>query len=366
MSYLPIYQLTRGEIVESIHFGSVAVVDAKGKLIAGFGFPGVKTFLRSSAKPIQAIPFIERFGHNEFGLTDAEIAILCGSHSGTDIHVNLLEDMHRKIGISQDQLLCGIHYPNHEDTSNEMRARREQPTPFRHNCSGKHTGMLALARLLGISEMDLPYISFTHPVQKLILDTFAEMCGLDRNDIELGVDGCSAPNFAVPLYNSALAFARLSDPDGGSVYPQDRKKACHTIFSAMVSQPYMVAGPDHFNTTLMEVGSGRFVSKGGAEGYECVGIKPGIFMPGSPGVGIAVKISDGDLRGKIAPAVAIEIMRQLGALTSQDLEQLKPFGPQLDLFNWRNIHVGKGYPIFSLEGQTMTEEGKWSHAGVLN
>ncbi|MEI7848702.1 MAG: asparaginase, partial [Chloroflexota bacterium] len=219
--YQPIFEVTRGRIVECIHFGAAAVVDSHGQLLASLGDPQLVTFLRSSAKPFQALPFIERGGQEKFGLTPREVALMCSSHSGTDEHVATVKSMQAKIGVEVGDLMCGQHYPMHEATSDAMKVRGELPTPYRHNCSGKHTGMLAHAKLLGALREN--YIDFHHPVQESILQAFAEMCGLPVDQVELGIDGCSAPNFAVPLYNAALSYARVCDPFEQT---SERAKAC--------------------------------------------------------------------------------------------------------------------------------------------
>ena len=279
-TYEPVFELTRGKIVESIHFGAAAVVDAHGQLLARLGDPHLVTFLRSSAKPFQVLPFIERAGQEKFGLTQREIALMCSSHSGTDEQVETVKGMQAKIGVKVSDLLCGTHYPLHEPTADAMKLRGELPTAYRHNCSGKHTGMLAHARLLAAPLEN--YLDFDHPVQKNILQAFAEMCEVPVESVELGIDGCSAPNFAVPLYNAALAFARLCDPHDQS---QSRAAACRTISSAMITHPDMVGGPGRFDTALMRAGKGFILVKGGAEGFQSIGLLPGALGAGSPGVG---------------------------------------------------------------------------------
>jgi L-asparaginase II len=342
--YQPVFELTRGNIVESIHFGAAAVVDSHGRLLAQLGDPQAVTFLRSTAKPFQALPFIERGGHETFKFDPREIAITCASHSGTDEHVATIEAMQAKIGISVDDLLCGTHYPYHEATTDAMKARAELPTPYRHNCSGKHTGMLAHAKMRGESLAD--YLEMQHPVQQAILQTFAEMCDLPVDQVELGIDGCSAPNFAVPMFNAALGYARLCDPFGLSA---ERAAACRTITSAMTSHPNMVAGPERFDTLLMEVGAGRILVKGGAEGYQGIGLLPGALASDSPGIGIAIKISDGDPSGRARCGVALAILEALGALSQADLEKLAIFGPVKELSNYRKLHIGQSRPAFQLE-----------------
>jgi L-asparaginase II len=203
--------------------------------------------------------------------------------------------------------------------------------------------MLALARLNEWPGEE--YIQPAHPVQQSILRAFAEMCALSPEEIQLGIDGCSAPNFAAPLRNVAAAYARLCDPSGLS--PR-RAEACRTITFAMTHHPDMVAGPGRFDTRLMECAPGKIVSKGGAEGYRGMGLLPGALGPGSPALGIAIKISDGDPRGRAIPAVSLEVLRQMGALSAGELETLADFGPLLPVTNWRKLVVGQARPVFGL------------------
>jgi len=350
--YLPLFELTRGDTVESIHDGAIAVVDVYGKLIASFGDPDTVTFLRSTAKPFQALPFFEHNGPAVFDFTSPEKAIVCASHSGTDEHVAVVQSIQRKVGVSEAALLCGVHKPYHELTAERIHDHKEPLTSNRHNCSGKHTGMLsyvALKQRTGESApAEVEYINPAHPIQKEILQTFAEMCALPVEQVHLGVDGCSAPNFAVPLRNAAWAFARLCDPEAGDVQPPARALACHAITSAMMSSPEMVGGPGRFDTALMQTTQGRIVSKAGAEAYQGIGLMPGALGPGSPALGIAMKIADGDDRRKVRTAVALEILRQLGALFAVEMDALAGFGPTYSLYNWRKILVGRAYPTFEL------------------
>jgi L-asparaginase II len=217
--------------------------------------------------------------------------------------------------------------------------------------------MLAYARMKGYALLpDLPYIDPKHPVQQDILHAFAEMGDISVADVCLGIDGCSAPNFAVPLYNSALAFARLCDPSGLS---EKRAIACNAISAAMMAYPDMIGGPENFDTLLMEAVPGRLVCKGGAEGYQAFGLMPGALGPGSPALGISFKVSDGDLkghnrpvedpRGRVRPAVTLEILRQLGAISAEELSRLADFGPTFTVENWRKVIVGQASPCFQLQ-----------------
>jgi L-asparaginase II len=350
----PVLELTRGRIVESVHYGAVAVVDSSNRLVAWLGDPQYVTYMRSSAKPLQALPFIERGGDQAFHLTSRELAIICASHDGTDEQVEVVKGIQAKVGVQESDLLCGTHPSFHAPTQEAMLKSGEQPTPNRNNCSGKHTGMLAHARMRGLPISD--YINPDHPIQRTILETVSEMCGLPVEKIEVGIDGCSAPNFALPLYNAALGFARLCDPRGLAT---ERAAACRRIVAAMMANPLMVGGPGRFDTRLMEVCSGRIVAKVGAEGFFCIGIMAGALGAGSPGIGIAIKVSDGDLSvrkangetyHRVRPAVALEILRQLGYLDEKELEALAPeFGPVKPVINLRKLVVGETRPVFTLQ-----------------
>jgi L-asparaginase II len=346
-AYLPILELTRGRTVESIHSGAVAVVSAQGELVASFGDHQVTTYLRSSAKPFQALPFLEHNGKTHFNLTLQEIALMCASHAGTDEHIAVLKGIQEKAGLSESDLKCGVHPSFDPATTKVLQQRGEQPTPNRHNCSGKHTGMLSFAKMFDLPLGD--YLDPDHPIQQEILQTFAETCALPQDEISLGTDGCSAPIFAIPLYNAALAYARLCDPVGGKVVPEPRLQACYTIRQAMTTYPLMVSGSGHFDTTLMEITQGRVLSKGGAEGYQGIGLLPGALGTGSPGLGIALKIADGDPKTRARSAVSIEVLRQLGALSKDELQALARFGPGYPLYNWRKLEVGEARPCFELE-----------------
>lgn len=227
-----------------------------------------------------------------------------------------------------------------------------QPTPNQNNCSGKHTAMLAYAKM-----RNLPletYLDIDHPIQQEILAAFAEMCKLPVREIELGIDGCSAPNFAIPLYHAALGMARLCDPRELSA---ERASACRKITSAMTTHPEMVSAYGEFDEQLMRAGEGNIVCKRGAEGYQIIGLLPGVLGPDSPGIGIALKVSDGDPSRmaldlthstRVRPAVALEILRQLGALSSKQLNALAAFGPIKPIKNHRGIVTGKSRPVFQL------------------
>lgn len=348
----PLLEVTRGRIVESVHYGSIAVVDAHGKLMASYGDPQGVAFLRSSAKPFQALPFVERGGVEHFGFTPRELALACASHEGSAMHVQTVIEMQKKAGVEESHLQCGAHLPGDADEFKAMLSQTKHPTANYNNCSGKHTAMLAHAKLRGLPLEN--YLDVNHPLQQDILASFAEMCLFPASEIELGTDGCSAPNFALPLYNAALGMARFCDPHALS---EARAAACHKITAAMTAFPEMVSGFGEFDEQLMKVCGGRVVTKRGAEGYQIVGLLPDVLRMGAPGLGIAIKVTDGDasrmaddltFSNRVRPAVVLEILRQLGVLSSEQGQALAGFGPVKEIRNHRDILTGQSRPVFKL------------------
>jgi L-asparaginase II len=336
--HFPLIETTRGNIVESIHNGSVAIAFYGRKNVISIGDSKHSFFLRSSAKPFQALAFIERGGVNQFSLSPQEIALLCASHSGTDSHVDVLSHLQKKIGITEDMLQCGVHPPFHEKTAQRMLNNDEPLHPNRHTCSGKHTGMLAFAKMIGAPFET--YLEHTHPVQKNIIDTFSEMCEVPVDSIHLGMDGCSAPVFAVPLANAAAAFVKLCQPDN---LPLERANACRKITTAMAAHPDIVAGPGRFDTAVMKTAKGNIIAKIGSEGYQGIGIMPGAckFFEGS--IGITCKISDGDLALRASSVVSLAILKRLKVLSGQELVKLKEYYSR-PIKNWRGIDIGEIRP----------------------
>ena len=331
--YAPLVELTRGGLAESLHFGALAVVDSAGTLLASLADPKLVNFPRSSMKPFQILPFVERGGPDFYKLTEEELAIMCASHSGTDRHLEVLKSIHEKVGLHEGNLQCGTHWPEKE-TAEAMHLRGEEPTPFRHNCSGKHTGMLAAAKLRDLSLND--YLEPEHPVQKSIRKALAEMSGTPSRELILGIDGCSAPVYGLQLCNFASAVARLCDPDNmGS----DREEACRKITDAMIHYPYMIAGPHRLDTALMEVMQGKVICKGGAEGYQMIGIMPGALHARSRGIGIAFKFSDGDPNRRATHCLTVALMNAFGFEKEMASDAFKEFTDPV-LRNWRGLEVG--------------------------
>ena len=336
--HFPLVETTRGNTAESIHYGSVAIVFYGRKDAISFGDSKHPFFLRSSAKPFQALAFIEKGGSNQFDFSPQDIAIICASHSGTDSHVIVLSRLQKKIGITEETLQCGIHPPFHKNTAQRMLKNHEPIHPNRHNCSGTHTGMLAFAKMIGAPFET--YLEHTHPVQKYILNTFSEMCEVPVDSIHLGVDGCSAPVFAVPLANAASAYMKLCQPD---TLPLKRANACKTITSAMAAHPDMVAGPERFDTAVMKTAKGKIITKTGAEGYQGIGVMPGACEFFKESIGITIKISDGDLTLRASSVVSLAILERLRIFSGQELAELNEYYIR-PIKNWRGTDIGEIRP----------------------
>jgi L-asparaginase II len=316
-------EVTRGGAVESVHMGSVAVVDRHGTLLYAAGDPASPTFTRSALKPLQALPFVAGGGVERFGYSVPQVALLCASHSGESRHVEAVADMLARAGNSVEELQCGAHAPGHFD------ARGQTPppppySPLAHNCSGKHSGMLAWCTQCGAPKAD--YLAFDHPLQQAIRQAVARYAQVPTEDLVAGVDGCSAPNYAMPLSRLALAFAKLA----ASEVDADYGRAPKVLADAMTAHPEMVSGERRNDLALMRAGRGDWVTKIGAEGVQAIGVR-------SRGWGIAVKVADGNSRG-LHPAT-VAVLDQLGLLDPAANAELAVWG-RPDLRNYRGIVTG--------------------------
>lgn len=327
--------ITRSGMTESIHRGHIAIVNLQGQRLASLGCPDQLIFARSAAKPLQAIPVVESGAIERFHLADDEIAVICSSHNGEDMHVHAVASILAKLGLSAEELTCGIHYPYHKAAENQMRANQAEPSALHNNCSGKHAGMLALA-LTGGGPLQ-PYASPEHRVQQQMLRTIAEMSGTNPDHIRLGVDGCGVPVYGLPLDRLALAYARLGNPATAGL-PDKRAAACKTIIDALRRSPEMIAGRDRFDTQLIEATDGQIIGKMGAEGVFALTI-PSLLL------GMAVKVEDGSMRG-LYPAV-LEALRQMDLISVTQLQRLDSFHRPAVL-NHQDRVVGHVEPVFTL------------------
>ncbi len=310
----PLVEVKRGGITESRHRGHIVGVEPDGNIVASLGAPETVTYLRSSAKPHQAIPLVASGAADRFGFDERELALACASHSGEPIHTEVAASMLKKIGLGPEALKCGVHEPFSPEVARQLREKGEQPNVLQNNCSGKHAGMLALALHLdaAVETYDEP----SNPVQLAIGKTISEFAGIPIEDIAVGVDGCGVPVFGITVKAMALMYARLvSTP---AEFDAKTRNACARIVAAMTTHPELIGGTsDRLDTEIMRAASGRLVSKVGAEGVYTVGILPCADWP--RGLGLALKIEDGDDH-RARPTVVIESLRQLGILADESLE----------------------------------------------
>lgn len=326
-------RVVRGSLVESRHDVVVAVADRHGRLLHKAGDPALVTYFRSSSKPFQALAAVEAGTLEAFGFEDRNLAIMCASHAGTGVHVAVVAEMLARIGLGPEHLQCGAHAPYHEPSARALYQGGEAPTTLHSNCSGKHTGMLAFSRHLGADVAT--YRSPGHPIQRRIAAVVSDMTGVAPGDIAIGVDGCGVPVFGVAVTAMATAFARLGDP---ADQPPARAEALARIGRAMTAYPDLVAGPDRFDTVVMETLRGRVISKAGAEGVQCMAVP-------EAGIGIAVKVLDGS--GRAAGPAALEALAALGLLQEPERAALERFRQPV-LRNVAGAAVGGIYPQFVL------------------
>lgn len=327
--------VTRGEVVEAVHQVSVAVVNSDGELTHYLGDPDAVYMTRSSIKPFQLLPTLISGTADKFSYTPRQLAIMCGSHNGTDEHRELVLSNLRAADNAPEMLQCGSHRPIWMEQENIFPKAGEETDPVRHNCSGKHSGFLALARTLG--DPVESYLDPNSTTQILVRETVSEYCEYPLEKVFYGTDGCSAPNFPLPLSKLATAFGRLAAGKGvGSI----KGEFVMRIRDAMFEYPKMVSGEGRIDYELARTLPGNLICKIGAEAIEGIGLM-------KEGIGIAVKVHDGNFRA-LEP-VLVEVLRQLGVLSKrdEDLPYLKKF-IRPSVYNVRGIPTGEIIPDFRL------------------
>lgn len=327
-------EVSRGALVESLHKGYVAVVNAKNELLYSVGDPQKVIYARSSMKPLQAIPLVETGAADHYKFDQADLSLACASHNGEEQHTARVQAILNRMELAVDDLRCGTHNPKWEAAYEQLIKSGDPLTAVYNNCSGKHSGMLATAKHMNESTED--YYKIDHPVQQRILKAISELTEVPVDEIIIGIDGCGVPVHAVPVENLALSFAKMADPVNLS---EKRREAVEKITAAMIAEPEMVGGTDRFCTDFMRVMNGRMFGKAGAEGVYCIGDK-------ETGLGIALKIEDGSPRA--TSAAAVEVLNQLGLLTIEQKEQLREYHyPPLE--NARKEKIGELSPAFILK-----------------
>jgi len=329
----------RGEHIESLHRGDVAVVGEGGEILARAGNPRRPVYLRSAAKPFQALVLLELGGREAFRLSDREIALTCASHGGEPRHVAAARRLLARGGLRETDLVCGAHLPMHAASARALLEAGREPTALHNNCSGKHAGILLACRAAGLDPAG--YWKPEHPIERAILRRLARSCGRSAGSIGIAVDGCGLPVFRMPLSAVALGYARLLARSVEGESPRERM-ARQRVRRAMCASPGFVAGRERFTTAFLEAGRGRWIGKEGAEGVYAIGLAPSTV---SPAVGIAFKIEDGSTRAR--DAVALEILAQLGRLPDAAARRLAAYR-RPDVTNAAGRVVGSIRPAVSL------------------
>ena len=333
LSFIPLIEHTRGNLAEVIHAGAIAVVDTRGKLIASVGDTNALTFTRSTLKPFQALPFLQGGGPKQFGFTPPQIALLCASHNGEAMHVKQIDDMLQKVGKTHHTLQCGCHVPLSFSYGGQAAPAGLRYDERHNNCSGKHTGFVAHCVQHGLPLEN--HLDMAHPLQAAIRTQVARVAQCNESDLVAGVDGCSAPNYALPLSKLALSFARLASG------AQDTEFGKHfeLLSNAMVAHPEMVSGTGRNDLDFMRAGRGDWLTKIGADGVQTIASK-------SRGQAIAIKVISGHMPALYAAAVVA--LEQLRWLDDAQREILKPWGEQT-LRNARGNPVGEIRAAFKLK-----------------
>ncbi len=313
-------RLWRGPAIESVHRGAWVLCRADGTTVRNVGARDQLVFARSSTKSFQALPLIETGAADRFNLPSEALATALASHSGEPIHRDVVAATLRTIGLSEDDLRCGPQRPF--DSGLDAPADR-----LTNNCSGKHAGFLAVAQHIG--EDPANYLEPTSEVQQLVKAAVAETCGLDAKDLGVGVDGCSAPTFQLPLSGLATGVARIANPQ---LLAAERRDAADRFTAAAAAHPELVAGThNRICTDLIRVTDGRLFAKIGAEAVYVVGVR-------GADMGLAIKIDDGNQRG--LHRLLIEILHQHDLIDDAELAQLEAWADPIRR-NWDGLEIGR-------------------------
>jgi len=332
-SFVPLIETFRGGTLECTHFGAVAVADTNGRVVAHAGDAHWLSFTRSTLKALQALPFVGAGGPQLFGFTRENVAMMCASHSGEPMHVAQVQGMLDKAGLTYKTLQCGCHVPYYAEAGVAPAPAPGTYDERHNNCSGKHAGFLAFCVQQGWPVGN--YLAPGHPLQQAIRRDVARAVGLAPEDLKIGVDGCSAPNYAMPLAHLARGYARLgtglADAEFGESFAQ--------LADAMTAHPDLVSGTNRADQAFMRAGRGDWVVKAGADGVQA-------FASRSRGQAFALKVSDGNKVAVIAATVAV--LDQLGWLDARQRDELRPWRSEA-IANIRGTRVGERKPAFTLK-----------------
>lgn len=317
---------TRGNFVENRHRGAFVICDASGHIVASGGDIDRPVFPRSAIKSMQALAMLTSGAMDRFAITSEELALACASHTGEDFHVQGVTHFLDHLGMAPEQLECGAHAPTSPAPREALRQRGEAPTVLHNTCSGKHSGMLSVAKALGVSSAG--YVEPGHPVQQAVRAAIETVIGEPLTTDRCGTDGCSIPTWAAPLRAFARGFARMAT---GENLPAELGQAAHRIFDAATTHPELVSGTGMLDTRVMAAFGGRVMQKGGAEAVQCGAIR-------DTGLGYAIKCDDGRME-----ASQVMVAELLLAHAEPDADQravLEEFS-RLTIRNVRKTVVGE-------------------------
>ncbi len=327
-------EVYRNQTVESVHYGSIVVCDNKGTVLYYCGDPEMITFSRSSAKAFQFLPVYESGATKRFGHSLQQTAIMLGSHNGSQLHQKVAKSNLDLIGLDESYLKCGTHLPVELKLKGEVPVAGEEYSPLAHNCSGKHTGQLALSVHIGDDPHN--YIDPDSKTQRMVRQAVSEAYDYPADKFGMGTDGCSLPNFALPLRNMAKAYACIVTRTANS---ELRREAYQVVIDAMTQHPLMVSGNMRSDLAVTKACKGDVILKVGGEAVETIGVL-------SKGLGICIKTADGNTRG-LYPAIC-ETLRQLGVIDDATFAALKAFS-RTPIYNDRKILIGEVVPTFKLK-----------------
>lgn len=330
MRFVPLVEEYRGNVLENVHYGAVSVVDESGKVLYAAGDPHHMTFLRSAAKPFQALPAMKRRIDEVYGLTGEETALFAASHRGESFHIDALESLMRKIGIQEDALHCCATYPLNEDAKAERHQNHEAKRRIFHNCSGKHSGMIALSKHMGWEEAT--YYQPEHPLQKEILETLADIAEVPVSSIPQGIDGCGLPIFAIPLDRIAYSFLKLACPE--LIRDPETAEAAARIAKVMNEYPDIIADTKFVCSALLK--DDNLTAKGGAKGVYGIGLR-------KERLAISLKVSDGS--EQVWPCIIATILERLGYSNQATIDRLYELVPN-EIFNDGGTLVGERRAVF--------------------
>ena len=325
-------QALRGGVVESMHRGALAIVDADGALHSAHGDIERAIFARSAVKVLQALPLVASGAAERFVLNDEELALACASHGGEPRHVATALSMLSKAGVDADVLECGTHWPNHDPATKALAAAGQSPGALHNNCSGKHAGFVCLGCLMAEGAERRAflrgYVKPDHPVMREVTAALQASTGYDLKHTAVGTDGCSIPTYAIPLRHLAHAFARVGSGVGLS---PEHQRAAQRLRTAVAAAPFMVGGSGRFDTRVMERLGARVFCKVGAEGVYCAALP-------ELGLGVAIKMDDGN-NARACEVVMAAVIERLLTLNEADAAFMRGLSV-LTRKNWNGIEIG--------------------------